>query len=301
MTTIFEAMNAFLNAGEADGLRANTRTWYQAILKSFGARFGASEVGSVTPDQLRTFVIEIRRKAKSEVTAADRITALHRFWAWSSGEYAVPNPMARIKRPKRPDPLPKAPTIEHVRTLLAACKITSRSGVRDLALLTVVLDTCIRIDEALALTPEDIDFANRQILIRRGKGGKSRVVPFTRECEQVLTRWLKYRPLDAEHVFVSVTQQNAGKRLSYAGARQILRRLHKAAGLDVFFSWHKYRHFGAQQYRLQGGDPLNLQKLLGHADVGTTFKHYGNHKDAELVEQHEHFSALNVLHEQEGI
>lgn len=301
MTTIFEAMNAFLNAGEADGLRANTRTWYQAILKSFSARFGASDVASVTPDQLRTFVIDIRRKAKSEVTVADRITALHRFWAWSSGEYAVPNPMARIKRPKRPDPLPKAPTIEHVRTLVTACKTNTRSGVRDLALLTVILDTCIRIDEALELTPEDIDFANRQITIKRGKGGKPRIVPFTRECEMVLTRWLKYRPLDAEHIFVSCTEQNAGKRLTYAGARQILRRLHKAAGLDVFFSWHKYRHFGAQQYRLQGGDPLNLQKLLGHADVGTTFKHYGNHKDAELVEQHEHFSALNVLKTQEGI
>lgn len=301
MTTIFEALNEFLNAGEADGLRANTRTWYEAILKPFRVRFGASDVASVTPDQLRAFVIDIRRKAKSEVTAADRITALHRFWSWSSGEYSVPNPMARIKRPRRPDPLPKAPTIEHVRTLLAACKTTARSGVRDLALLTLILDTCIRIDEALALTPEDIDFANRQILIKRGKGGKSRVVPFTRECEQSLTRWLKIRPLDAEHVFVSVTQQNAGERLTYAGARQILRRLHVAAKLDVFFSWHKYRHFGAQQYRLQGGDPLNLQKLLGHSDVGTTFKHYGNHQDAELVEQHEHYSALNVLKVQQGI
>ena len=301
MTTIFEALTEFLVAAEADGVRENTRTWYQAILKPFRVKFGGQNVEAITPADLRAFVIDIRRKAKSEVTAADRITALHRFWAWSSGEYKVDNPMARIRRSKRPDPLPKAPTIEHVRTLLAACKTTARSGVRDLALLTLILDTCIRIEEALELTPEDINFANRQITIRRGKGGKPRIVPFTRECESVLTKWLKIRPLDAEHVFVTVTNQNKSQRLTYAGARQILRRLHVAAGLDVFFSWHKYRHFGAQQYRLQGGDPLNLQKLLGHADVGTTFKHYGNHKDAELVEQHEHYSALNVLHEQKGI
>lgn len=301
MTTVFEALHEFLEAGEADGLRANTRTWYDAILKPFRVKFGGRAVETITPADLRTFVIEVRRKAKSEVTAADRITALHRFWAWSAGEYKVDNPMARIRRSKRPDPLPKAPTIDHVRTLLAACKKDTRSGVRDYALLTLILDTCARIDEALALTPDDIDFANRQITIKRGKGGKSRIVPFIRECEAVLTKWLKIRPLDAEFIFVSVGQQNNGERLTYGGARQILRRLHVAAGLDVFFSWHKYRHFGAQQYRLQGGDPLNLQKLLGHADVGTTFKHYGNHKDAELVEQHEHYSALNVLKIQRGI
>lgn len=301
MITVFEAIDQFLNAGEADGLRENTRTWYGAILKPFIEKFKGRDVASITPDQMRQFVIEIRRIAKSEVTAADRITALHRFWAWSSGEYGLPNPMARIRRPKRPDPLPRAPSIDHVRTLLAACNTESRSGVRDLALLTVVIDTCLRIEEALALIPDDIDFANRQILIKRGKGGKPRIVPFTRECEAILSQWLKLRPLDAEYVFVSTTNQNKGQRLTYSGAREILRRLHKAAGLDVFFSWHKYRHFGAQQYRLQGGDPLNLQKLLGHSDVGTTFKHYGNHKDAELVEQHEQYTALNVLKKQEGI
>ncbi len=299
MTTVNVALDAFLLAGEADGLRAKTLVWYRAILKPLQTEFGAAALDTITPEQMRKFVIRLRHDARSEVTAADRITALHRFWSWSAGEYAVATPMARIRRPNRPDPAPKSPTIEHVKTLIAAIPST-REGARNLALLIVVLDSCLRIDEALALTPEDIDFAAHQITIRHGKGGKRRVVPFTCECEAVLVRWLARRPLAAEYVFVALA--GAGnERLTYWGAREALRRMHKAAGLEIFFGWHSYRHFGARQYRLGGGDPLNLQRLLGHADIATTFKHYGNWLEVELIEQHELHSPLNSLHEQKGI
>lgn len=290
------ALENFLQAGEANGLKAKTRTWYHDILKDFKWIFGAMPIDSIMPDTMRQYVIQVRRNARSEVTAIDKINALFAFWRWCSDEYQVVNPMARIKRPRRPKPTVKAPTIEHVRALAKACGRTGM-GVRDLAMLMLVVDTGLRIGEVLALALTDIDFHNHQIHVVRGKRDKSRYVPFTRDLELVLIRWLKRRPTKSDLVFVG----GGGERLKYSGAKMILRRMHQRANLEKFFSWHKFRHFSAQQYRRQGGDVFDLQMILGHSDIRTTVEDYANFVPDELIGKHERYSAINAIREDKGI
>lgn len=296
MITVLVAIVKFIEAGEANGLKAKTLKWYGAILIHYQRTFGDRVLSSITADIMRQYVITIRKSARSEVTAIDRIVALHAFWRWASAEYAVTNPMARIKRPQRPKPSVKAPTVQHVRALMKAIPKTGL-GLRDLSMLMLVVDAGLRINEALNLRPDDIDFYHHQITIHRSKNDKTRVVPFTRDVEAILLRWFKYRVQNAEFVFCT----RKGARLKYQGAREILRRLHVKAGLEIFFSWHKYRHFSAQQYRRQGGDIFDLQKILGHEEITTTVNHYGNFIPDELVDKHELLSAVNVLREQKGI
>jgi site-specific recombinase XerD len=287
MTTISSAISEFLLAGEANGLKPATTRWYVAMLKEFGQAHGGDYIITMLPATMRRFVIDVRKNARSEITAIDKIVALHAFWAWAAKEYGCPNPMAGIKRPKRPTPGVKAPSVNHVQALARVMV----SNARDVALFVLVIDTGLRIEESLSLKPEHIDFFYHQIKVVRGKGDKTRIVPMHARTEAALVNWFSMRGGACEYVFT----QKTGERLTYAGARQILRRAHQRAGLEEFFSWHKYRHFSAQQYRRAGGDVFDLQKILGHEEITTTVAHYGNFLPDELVEKHEYLSAVNVL------
>src|ERR1700682_5004042 len=96
--TISEAISKFVWACEADELKHETVVWYKAMLNPFKHEFGSRALMTISTDDMRAFVIETQRTAGTENTANDRIRALRRFWAWSSAEWGLNNPMARIRQ-----------------------------------------------------------------------------------------------------------------------------------------------------------------------------------------------------------
>jgi site-specific recombinase XerD len=299
------AINSFIKAARADGLRPATIKWYSSLLGSFAADFQTQEISSVTTDELRDYIISLRERDEkyvdapqkpvqeggfSEATIAGHVTALHAFWAWSANEYDIRNPMKNIKRPKRRNPVPKAIAQQDYMKLFNATG-EGESGVRDRAILAFFADTGCRLGGLLSLTLGNLDLQQRRAVVIE-KGGKSRTIVFTFYTAQLLHKWLYFRSSDSDRVFVSMS---TGKPLTESGVNQVLKRLKARAKVTGRVNPHSFRHNFAREYIKNGGDVVTLAKLLGHSDVQTTAAYYAVFTNDELAELHEKFSPMNQL------
>jgi len=129
-----------------------------------------------------------------------------------------------------------------------------------------MLDNGMRINEALSLTLQNVDFRSEIIFIDHGKGRKSRHVEITPLLKPTLHRYIdKTMPNTARFVFGTAT----GTKLSQRNAlRDIGVVLRKAKVREL--SWHCFRHTYGTGYILREGHVEKLKKILGHARIETT-------------------------------
>ena len=288
MIPLHIALKEFGLDGEADGLKPATRKWYAAMLKPFAAQHAALRLNEFDHQLLRTYVLEVRRVAKSPTTARDRIVALHRFWTWASKRYHIENPMQGIRRPRPTEPRPKAIEAVDIIAMYKACKRT-RAGLRDQTILILLADTGIRAAGLIGLRMEDVNLKKGSLTVLE-KGNRRRRVPVSPWTARLLTQWCAIRP-DGLFLFSAMN----GKPLTYSGLREIIRRLGVAAAIDGRHNIHSFRHFAAREYLNNGGGITQLSKLLGHASIKTTADYYAVFDDTELSSDHGSHSPLKSL------
>lgn len=140
---------------------------------------------------------------------------------------------------------------------------------RDLALIALLLNTGLRLAEALALTRADLDLGERAgaVTVRQGKGRKHRTVPLNKSAREALLDWLAVRPAGAESDAVFLSQK--GGPLSRRALAAMVESLAATAGLaDV--TPHTLRHSFAKNL-VDAGVPLDqVAALLGHSSLDTT-------------------------------
>lgn len=147
--------------------------------------------------------------------------------------------------------------------------------VRDLALLTLLLGTGIRVSECVGLDIHDVDFKNGGIRIRR-KGGYDAVVYFGPEVEDALLDYLDQRT----HKIAAQGHENAlflsmqNKRISVRAVEKLVKKYASKVTSLKKITPHKLRStYGTNLYR-ETGDLYLVADVLGHKDVNTTRKHY---------------------------
>lgn len=151
---------------------------------------------------------------------------------------------------------------------------------RDLALLTVLLGTGIRVSECVGLDLSDLDFdVNGMRIIR--KGGTEVIVYFGREVQQALHMYLEKRkriiPVEGYEDALFLSMQD--KRLSVRSVQNIVKKYAKLVTKLKNISPHKLRStYGTNLYR-ETGDIYLVADVLGHRDVNTTKKHYAEIED----------------------
>ena len=146
---------------------------------------------------------------------------------------------------------------------------------RDLALVTLLLGTGIRVSECVGLDIEDVDFRNNGIKIFR-KGGKEMIVYFGDEVEDALKKYIEIRkgitPVAGhEHALFYSTQR---KRIGVQAVENLVKKYTKAITTTKKITPHKLRStYGTSLYQ-ETGDIYLVADVLGHCDVNTTRKHY---------------------------
>lgn len=146
---------------------------------------------------------------------------------------------------------------------------------RDLALVTLLLGTGIRVSECVGLDVEDVDFKNNGIKVTR-KGGNEMVVYFGEEVEQALKRYLEVRdgitPLAGhEHALFYSSQR---KRIGVQAVENLVKKYAREVTTTKKITPHKLRStYGTALYQ-ETGDIYLVADVLGHRDVNTTKKHY---------------------------
>lgn len=165
-----------------------------------------------------------------------------------------------------------------------------KTRLRDIAILTLLLGTGIRVSECVGLDIEDIDFKDKGLRVHR-KGGYESIVYFGDEVEAALKDYLDQRrqilPLEGHEHALFLSLQN--RRITVRSVENLVK---KYAGLSVALKKitpHKLRStYGTSLYRATG-DIYLVADVLGHKDVNTTRKHYA------AIEEDRRKSARNIV------
>lgn len=151
---------------------------------------------------------------------------------------------------------------------------------RDLALLTLMLSTGIRVSECVGLNITDIDFDNDQIRVLR-KGGNESTVYFSDEAETVLREYLEERrkitPKKGSEDALFLSSQRS--RISVRSVEYLVKKYARVTNPLKHITPHKLRStYGTALYK-ETGDIYLVADVLGHKDVNTTRKHYADMDD----------------------
>lgn len=204
---------------------------------------------------------------------------LKRFFTWALKEgYLEQNPVDGIIL-RMPDAVPIEPyKPEHINTFFKILEhewrasTTSRQkmlAARNRAVLSLFLDSFIRLEECSQLNVNDIDLERKRVLVRKTKTGKPRVAGFSGQTKKFLWCYLGLRGNDIGHDALWISEE--GHPLTKHGVQEIIRRLKKDAGLQgLRGSVHKLRHTGATVTLKHTRDMKGLKLLLGHSTLAMT-------------------------------
>lgn len=172
---------------------------------------------------------------------------------------------------------------EEVRALLQACAGSAPTRMRNKALYVVLYRGGLRIGEALALRPQDVNTTQGTLHVMNGKGGKARTVGLDPEAMSVLERWLDKRAERGLNGRQPIFSTLKGRPMDTSYVRHALKRLAKRAGIERRVHAHIFRHSLAAELAAEG-TPINvIQAQLGHANIATTSRYLDHISPTEVI------------------
>lgn len=170
--------------------------------------------------------------------------------------------------------LPVEPLSEdEVMRLLNAPSNRAPTGIRNRALIVLLWRAGLRVSEALALMPKDLDCKAGTIRALRGKGCKARTVGIDPEAWAIIQRWLDKRKQLGISGHRSLICTLNGGPMNKSYVRSLLPRLARKAGIGKRVHAHGLRHTMAVELRQEGVDVGIISKQLGHSSIATTARY----------------------------
>jgi integrase/recombinase XerD len=207
-------------------------------------------------------------------TQLARLGCIRRLFAWLCRTGTIPaNPAADLDLPrKQARHLPKALSAEEIQRLLALPNTADPFGLRDRVILEVFYATGIRRTEMTCLDHGDFDPAARTLLVRKGKNGKSRLLPVGERAAWWLDRYLaESRPLFSHlPAETALFLTGYGTRFSPDSLGNWVAAQMKKVGIPALGSCHRFRHSCGTHMHLGGADIRFVQEMLGHERLDTT-------------------------------
>ncbi len=239
---------------------AGTIRIYVSHVAHFARHFGRSpeELG---PEETRQYQLHLLARKVSWSNFNQVVCALRFLYGTTLGR---PEDILRISYGRRPKKLPVVLSRDEVMELLTC--ITNR---KHRMVLTTMYATGMRLAEALALSINDIDSRQMSILVARGKGNKQRLVPLSQTLLQELRLWWRqYR--SPRWMFPG---SRPDRPLGCSTVGRSWKRAVKRVGLRKPAGTHSLRHTFATELLEAGIDLPTIQRILGHASLGTTAKY----------------------------
>lgn len=259
--------------------------------------FTLRDLDLVTPldiEEYMEYLKVYKNTEQQQITNTERglfrkLSALRSFYGYFFKHQMIEkNPVLQVDMPKlhekaivRLDTDEVAELLDHVEnrgnSLTGQAKIYyEKTKYRDLAILTLLLGTGIRVSECVGLDIDDIDFKNNGITVTR-KGGNQMVVYFGYEVEDALIQYLELsrngiEPLPGSEKALFLSTQR--KRMGVQAVENMVKKYAKEVTPNKKITPHKLRStYGTSLYK-ETGDIYLVADVLGHKDVNTTRKHY---------------------------
>ncbi|MBS1795523.1 MAG: tyrosine-type recombinase/integrase [Acidobacteria bacterium] len=264
----------------------NTLEFYQRAFNQFKKHIKVSELEKLKAIDLIELVASMREAGMSPACCDAHIRGINPFLTWCF-ENQITREHLKIKRVKFEQRVMKTFKDSQVKAIISY-KPKDEIEKRMHVIMLLLLDTGIRINEALTLERCGIDFDNLLITVM-GKGNKERIVPFSIELRKVLFKFVK------THKFDLIFCNRYGGKLRYDNMRRDLNSILGSLGItDLEGSFHAFRRCFATNYIRNNGNPLKLQRMLGHTTLAMTNKYVRLVSD-DLSQEHQRTSILNRL------
>lgn len=263
---------------------AKTAQTYTGNVKQF-LRFLSDKGIQNVSEISREVVIDFRESLQGKKISTQQayMTAARLFLQWMVDSHVLQNnPAAHVKAPKtdkgfKHDPL----SAGQCRDLISATDTSTLQGLRDRAMIAVMLTTGLRTVSISNADTEDLRIRRNPtteedelVLFYRGKrkNEKSEFVKISAPVAQMISEYLDARGTGRNGpLFQSLAHQNAGQRMATGSISAICKKNLQAAGIDSDrITAHSLRHSAAIQGLLNGATLEQVQNLLGHASIDTT-------------------------------
>ncbi len=267
---------------------------YHNFLKPFVDWLNKSKLSSLLPHELtpehiwnyRLFLSrkqDYKRAYLKKTSQSYYLRALRNLLKYLADKDIVTLPSEKIKLPKLTDKDKqiKFLNFDQIEKLLSMPDTSTPEGLRDRTILEVLFSTGMRVSELTSLNLKQFninnllagkipDFVELNII---GKGGKMRVVYFSKRSLEWLVKYLKVRNDMLPPLFINYyrgADKDSEHRLSARSVESLVRKYTMMAGLPVEATPHTLRHSFATDLLSHGADLRSVQELLGHSNVATT-------------------------------
>lgn len=272
-----KALNDFKNYLKIErNLSKNTIESYLFDVKKL-INFLKSNNTNLNPDQLseslaKEFIYYISKKVKSP-TQARIVSGLRRFYEYLMLENIVKNnPIQNIEIPKIGTTLPVTLTVEEIDKIISGIKLTSKTGIRNLAILELLYSCGLRVSELTNLKISDL-FFKESIIKVTGKGNKERFVPISNQAQLYINNYIddirgfkKIKKNFEDTLFLNERGSNLSRVMIFI----ILKKLSYLANINKKIGPHTLRHSFATHLIENGADLITIQNMLGHESITTT-------------------------------
>lgn len=262
---------------------------YSVVLKKFADYLNTLPYdGEIEPITVVNFRTELYSTKLKTNTIRYDMTVMHTFFSWAKRMHLIEqNPVEREEIPKEQQIEYNLLSLDEIKTVLTELppRINRKTALRNRAIVILLVQAGLRNSELRMLTPADLDFGNKCIEIKHGKGEKRRVVAFPALARQLVQEYLEsavrppYLSLN-DFLFGTDSDENGfstngriWKPISAQGLLGIVNRYTRlCCGHEV--GVHALRHAAASLWDDMGIGMRDIQNALGHAAISTTEKVY---------------------------
>ena len=291
-----QAAFRYLELFAAQMRNANSRRAYLRAVGGFFAwleAHGVTSIADVTSLHIGAY-IEAQGKHLAAPTVKQQLAAIRRLFAWLAAGNALPySPATAVRGPSHSVKVGKttvlAPT--EARQLLDSIDTTTPAGLRDRALIGLMVYSLARVGAALGMKVEDVFSKNRRLWVRlTEKGSKHHEMPCHHNLEDYLHAYIDGCGLAAEPkgmLFRTIQGRSgtlSGSGLQQSEAYRMIGRRAKAAGITTKAGNHTFRATGITAYLKAGGTLERAAAMANHASTRTTQLYDRRAEDVTLDE-----------------
>ena len=264
----------------------NTRRAYARDVRGFVewcTLAGVASIAEVNTMHVATYIEQLG-KAHPAATVKRHLAAIRHLFDYLATGGIIPfNPAAAVRGPKHSVRRGKTPVLaaDEARQLLDAIDIGAIAGLRDRALIALMVYSFARIGAATAMRVEDVFTDQRRLWVRLSeKGGKRHEMPCHHNLEAYLHAWLDGSGLIAEPkvpLFPTIAagtgrgeQRLTRRAITPREAHAMVRKRAKRAGVTTTIGNHTFRGTGITAYLKNGGTLEKAREMANHADTRTT-------------------------------
>jgi len=223
-------------------------------------------------DQIKEFIYHISKEIKPQ-TQARIISGLRRFYDYLILEELIEiSPMKNIETPKIGVHLPTTLTLKEIDKMISNIKLTSKTGIRNVAIIELLYSCGLRVSELVNLKVSDLFFKESLIKVT-GKGNKERFVPISVLSQEYIINYLneirkhhKIKKNFEDTLFLNERGTNLSRNMIFI----IINKLKKQSNINKKIGPHTLRHSFATHLIENGADLITIQKMMGHESITTT-------------------------------